>query len=619
MTPVQHLNLHMADTDHSDTKRWTRYFLPVESFSNDLPVPILGIMLLIWQIRDADLQITFPLTTTESKIDFLCWCASHGSREYKALQEATVFNEKLSEKADLNIELSPTDAGHVISNYMLLIKKSRKDLPFDLMLSDGRAQFLQWYLAHGRLEMNLVKDLLEWQIEYLNSPSEIFGINRLQFLVYSSRSDLKASFSLPEMNQQFIDWFNSDFLSRPILNQSDLYPELIENIEKRIFLKGVNVIGYAFGQLGIGEDARMATKALTAANVETVLINFPPGSNIPQNDRSMEDFVQDTGVFDTNIFCLTALETGRNFAERGSNQYADRFNIGYWPWELEQWPEEWEHLFSLIDEVWASSMHTYRSIFLNSPAPVKHIPMAVQIPEESNLTRERFSLPNETKLFIFGFDLNSTAKRKNPSACVEAFLLAFPQAEADKHDVGLVIKIHPPTGFNLEWEKLLELKKTDSRIHIIESTLIKEDLLALYRICDCFISLHRAEGFGRNIAECMLLGMPVITTAYSGNLDYTNNQNSYLVPYEIATLTETDYPFGGGKIWAEPNINAAATLMRSVIDNSKKARIISQRARDHIASQYDLSTIGLRYRFELNKRWDIISSGAETLSTLDAR
>jgi glycosyltransferase involved in cell wall biosynthesis len=602
MTPVQHLNLHMADTDHSNTKRWTRYFLPVDSFSKDLPVPILGIMLLIWQIRDADLQITFPLTTTESKIDFLCWCASHGSREYKALQEATIFSEKLSEKADLKINLAPTDAGHVISNYMLLIKKSRKDLPYDLMLVDGRAQFLRWYLAHGHFEMNLEKDLLEWQVEYLNSPSEISGINRLQLIVYLSRHDLKASFSLPEMNRQFIDWFNSNFLFTPICSQSDLDRGFNEYPEKRVLLKGVNVIGYAFGQLGIGEDARMATKALAGANIETVLINFPPGSNIPQNDRSMEDFVRDTGVFDTNIFCLTALETGRNFAEWGSSQYADRFNIGYWPWELEEWPKEWGHLFSLIDEAWASSMHTYRSIFSDSPVPVKHVPMAVTIPQESDLTRENFSLPVDTKLFIFGFDLNSAAKRKNPSACVEAFLLAFPQGATDQIDVGLVIKIHPPTGFNPEWEKLLELKKTDSRIHIIESTLTKEDLLALYRTCDCFISLHRAEGFGRNIAECMLLGIPVITTAYSGNLDYTNNQNSYLVPYQMAPLNEKDYPFGGGKFWANPNINAAASMMRLVIENSKTARLISQRAKNQIASQYNLRTVGLRYRFELNNR-----------------
>jgi glycosyltransferase involved in cell wall biosynthesis len=602
MTPVQHLNLHMADTDHSNTKRWTRYFLPVDSFSKDLPVPILGIMLLIWQIRDADLQITFPLTTTESKIDFLCWCASHGSREYKALQEASIFNEKLSEKADLKINLAPTDAGHVISNYMLLIKKSRKDLPYDLMLVDGRAQFLQWYLAHGRFEMNLENNLLEWQVEYLNSPSEISGINRLQLIVYLSRLDLKASFSLPEMNRQFIDWFNNNFLSTPICSQSDLDRVFNEYPEKRVLLKGVNVIGYAFGQLGIGEDARMATKALAGADIETVLINFPPGSNIPQNDRSMEDFVRDTGVFDTNIFCLTALETGRNFAEWGSSQYADRFNIGYWPWELEEWPKEWGHLFSLIDEAWASSMHTYRSIFSDSPVPVKHVPMAVTIPQESDLTRENFSLPVDTKLFIFGFDLNSAAKRKNPSACVEAFLLAFPQGATDQIDVGLVIKIHPPTGFNPEWEKLLELKKTDSRIHIIESTLTKEDLLALYRTCDCFISLHRAEGFGRNIAECMLLGIPVITTAYSGNLDYTNNQNSYLVPYQMAPLNEKDYPFGGGKFWANPNINAAASMMRLVIENSKTARLISQRAKNQIASQYNLRTVGLRYRFELNNR-----------------
>lgn len=346
----------------------------------------------------------------------------------------------------------------------------------------------------------------------------------------------------------------------------------------------------------------MATKSLTSAGIPTALINFRPGNDVPQNDISMLEYVCEEIKHDINIFSLTALETGRYFAENGARHFSSTFNIGYWPWELEEWPHEWQHLYSLVDEVWASSMHSYKSIFSRSPIPVKLLPMAVAVPEQSALTRTNFGLPEYATLFLFSFDLNSSAKRKNPSACVDAFLSAFPLTKyPDASKVGLVIKVHPPRSYNSEWERLRSLSGIDPRIHIIERTLSREDLVALYNVCDCFISLHRAEGFGRNIAESMLLGTPVITTAYSGNLDYTNHLNSYLVDFEPIPLEDGDYTYGDGKFWANPNISHAALCMRAVVERPDEFKSIVRRAQQKIQSSYNFRTVGEIYNFELNK------------------
>jgi glycosyltransferase involved in cell wall biosynthesis len=52
----------------------------------------------------------------------------------------------------------------------------------------------------------------------------------------------------------------------------------------------------------------------------------------------------------------------------------------------------------------------------------------------------------------------------------------------------------------------------------------------LLAAADVFVSLHRSEGFGLGLAEAMLLGKPVVGTAYSGNADFLDDTTGYPVP-----------------------------------------------------------------------------------------
>ena len=87
-------------------------------------------------------------------------------------------------------------------------------------------------------------------------------------------------------------------------------------------------------------------------------------------------------------------------------------------------------------------------------------------------------------------------------------------------DVGLVIKTHKPEHPHRGWEVLKTLCGLDERIKLIETTLNRQELLQLYGCCDSFISLHRAEGFGRGLAEAFQLGLDVVATDWSGNTDF---------------------------------------------------------------------------------------------------
>ncbi len=142
---------------------------------------------------------------------------------------------------------------------------------------------------------------------------------------------------------------------------------------------------------------------------------------------------------------------------------------------------------------------------------------------------------------------------------------------------------------------------------------------------DCYVSLHRSEGFGLTLAEAMSLGKPVIATGYSGNVDFMDPGCSYLVDY---TLTEVGpgveiYPAEG--IWAEPDLDHAAALMRQVYENPDDAAERAERGRLRIAEQLSPEACGAIARGRLERlavslaTENVAEPAADTLDALSRK
>jgi glycosyltransferase involved in cell wall biosynthesis len=95
---------------------------------------------------------------------------------------------------------------------------------------------------------------------------------------------------------------------------------------------------------------------------------------------------------------------------------------------------------------------------------------------------------------------------------------------------------------------------------------------------DSFVSLHRSEGFGIGMAQAMYLGKPVIATGYSGNMDFMNHNNSYLVRYRLVELDQNYGPYEKGYVWADPDLEHAAELMRRVFADPGGAQQVARQA-----------------------------------------
>ena len=340
---------------------------------------------------------------------------------------------------------------------------------------------------------------------------------------------------------------------------------------------GVNLFGYARGELGIGEDVRLVASALETQRIPFCIVNVEPGREISQEDRSVEHWIVEKPRYGINLFCLTGVEQARLACEKGVEVLSGRYNIGLSPWELPHWPSSCQYAYGTVDEIWGISSHT-ASAYRDAPHPVHAMSLPVTIDSIAELGRADFGLPEKAYLFVFAFDINSSVARKNPEGVIRAFQKAFPKKGAG--EVGLVLKVntaHAKAGSlslldrmdlyiskHRAWHAVKRLAEGDPRIHVIERGMRRPEVLALYRACDCFVSLHRAEGFGRCLAEALLLELQVITTGFSGNMDFCSEPRVGLVRYQLRPLREDEYFWSDGQMWADPDIDHAAELMRSI-------------------------------------------------------
>jgi glycosyltransferase involved in cell wall biosynthesis len=184
-------------------------------------------------------------------------------------------------------------------------------------------------------------------------------------------------------------------------------------------------------------------------------------------------------------------------------------------------------------------------------------------------------LPRDEFVVLFSYDFNSFAARKNPEATIAAFRQAF--ADGAK-GVQLLVKSTNGGRFPDKLAALQQSVADDPRIEVRDGFLSREEMFGLQNTIDCYVSLHRSEGFGLGMAECMYLGKPVIATAYSGNLDFMDCDNSLLVDYKMIPLRDGDYPYWQGQRWADADVAHAARWMRQVYEEREFARRIGAAA-----------------------------------------
>jgi len=256
---------------------------------------------------------------------------------------------------------------------------------------------------------------------------------------------------------------------------------------------------------------------------------------------------------------------------------------------LDAIPEEWATMAASVNEMWASTKFIADTMRARLTIPVYDMLPAVLLGPVESIPRTRIGIGDDHYLFFFMFDMCSQFERKNPIAISRAFRRVF----SPKEKVALVIKVTRGDADLASLEILREAARSDG-VTIIEELVSRSEALGYIEMCDCFISLHRSEGFGLPLAEAMLLGKPVIATNYSGNLSFMTPENSWLVDYKLKEITGSGPIYTQGNRWADPSEEHAAKLMHDVFECREEAAAKAKRAQSELKTKLSLQAAGER-------------------------
>lgn len=261
--------------------------------------------------------------------------------------------------------------------------------------------------------------------------------------------------------------------------------------------------------------------------------------------------------------------------------------IGFAYWETSKIPQEWVSRANQMNAVFLSSTHNME-VFRHSgiKVPLFHIRPCLHLPDSSSFHEHIPAYMNQLPPFRF-LAVCSWIERKGIDVLLKAFYSEFHANDP----VALVIKTvaGPDLAHSIEALKQEACPShTPATVHIDIQVRSELEMDALYRSCQAFVHPSRGEGVGYPMMEAVARGLPVIATDWGGHLDYLQPNNSYLIPYQLISVTPQPYYYGyqSDQLWAEPSIDALRALMRQVFNEYSVAALKAQSAQQHLFQHF---------------------------------
>lgn len=250
--------------------------------------------------------------------------------------------------------------------------------------------------------------------------------------------------------------------------------------------------------------------------------------------------------------------------------------IGYWAWELDVPPKDWQKAARHLSEIWVPSRFV-ADAFTGHKWPVKCVPHRV-VQSETGYTSSK-QTPSSVLVMADG---RSSFERKNLSAA----LAIYQKALGGNPNWKLQLKLRNLSQFPDVLTQLETMEAQGGKIELIDGTLPRSEIDVLISSADILLSPHRSEGFGLHLAEAMAHGVSVMATDYSGNVDFMTEDNAVLLPHALVPVKDRFGVYSGYEQakWADVDIDVAAKKLASLAGDHGLRERLGRRARADIAA-----------------------------------
>ena len=265
--------------------------------------------------------------------------------------------------------------------------------------------------------------------------------------------------------------------------------------------------------------------------------------------------------------------------------------------------ERYVEKLNSFNEIWVPTHYGVKLFKENGvKPPVSYMPLGIDLGRyHPDQQRMDFNIDLNNFVFISVF---KWGYRKGYDILIKSFLEEFSSEE----DVSLLIVSRNEQSFmknriqNDFAEIMNSVKKPQDQmphIALYDKVIKEKDMPKIYKSADAFVLISRGEGFGYPYCEAAACELPVIGSFCSGQSDYLNEENSFLVypeKFEKAIigkqfneLAKTCGFYENQKfpVFANEAIEQTRGHMRYVFENYEDAKNKAVKLRKKIYNEYD--------------------------------
>ena len=341
--------------------------------------------------------------------------------------------------------------------------------------------------------------------------------------------------------------------------------------------------GEVFNPSGYGAAARAYVHALHAAGVEVSVVNTggPPAD---VRDPLVESLLGGNRTADFHLFHGIPTRWAQE-AFRCSNA------IGMTVWETDTMPTQWASTLNHVMEVWLPCDHNIAAFQRGVTKPLFKLPHAFRPPSAQLCDRADMdrSLRVQPDDFVI-YSIFEWQERKTPLGQLTAYMRAFPSDGAHS----LVLKVNPGAAKTAQAAIQEARRHTGSaaRVEVFAAAWSDQQIDALHQRGDCYLSLHRGEGWCYPLFDAVCRGTAAVATGYSGPLEYLSPENHELIRYRLASVTQRYAYYHPRMNWADPDLDHAAERLRWVFENRSVAAGRARSGAEALRARYAPQTVG---------------------------
>lgn len=260
--------------------------------------------------------------------------------------------------------------------------------------------------------------------------------------------------------------------------------------------------------------------------------------------------------------------------------------------ESDRIPGHWVQACNSYDEVWVPTRFN-RDTFVGSGVFSHHVfvqPLGVDT--RTFVPPRAGARPHRPFSFLSVFEW---IPRKGYRLLIPAFANAL-----SGKDARLVLKVQNNSGFDPAGSRIRSeiqalcaeagCSNVYCQIDVVHGILTEAEMVGLYQSADCFVLPSSGEGWCFPIIEAVAAGLPVITTEWSGPLDYLRPEWTYMIPVKgVDPVNQSDAGHArvyDGSRWARPDMAMLSDLLGQVFADPATALARAEVQRQAVISNF---------------------------------